>query len=231
MLEDCEGGKWLLNVTNIHWIERERKTLPSVTIHPEEIRRELNTKIKSCARNLFSRPLKRPPYIDTAEIHRKNIDIYTKTLPKDSYSPRFSSLPASPVSHSLTLIAAKLDKHKHPFTQSKPQQDLLPAADLKDLIHKIYLHFQGDETLGRYFASSHIQHLSELFYQVISKPKDYSSSLRIRAMHQGLGISPEVFTLFLTGFREALREAHFEEEIVETLYERMKSYEQDVVTL
>jgi truncated hemoglobin YjbI len=50
-------------------------------------------------------------------------------------------------------------------------------------------------------------------------------------MHQGLGISPEVFTLFLTGFREALREAHFEEEIVETLYERMKSYEQDVVTL
>lgn len=231
VLEDCEGGRWLLNVTNVRWCEKERKTLPPVSIRPEEIKRALHSQVKSCARSLFAKSLKRPPYIDTAEIHRKNVDFYTRTLSKDCYSPRLLSQPASPASRSLTQIAARLDRRKHSCLQSKQPQIAFTDTDLKDVIHKIYLQFQGDEALGRYFASSRIQHLSEQFYQAIIRPKDYSASLRVRAAHQGLRISSDAFTQFLTGFRVALQEAEVAEETVETVCERMGSYEQDVVTL
>ena len=231
VVEDCEGGRWLLNVTNVRWCERERKTLPPISIRSEEGKTTLRSKVKSCARELFAKSLKRPPYIDTAEIHRKNVDMYVRTLSKDCYSPGLALRPASPVSWSLTQIAARLDRHKNSCPPSKQPQVALADNDLKDLIHKIYLRFQGDEALGRYFASSRIQHLSEQFYQAIARPKDYCASLRVRAAHQGLCISSDTFTQFLSGFRAALQDAQVAEETVDAICERMGSYEKDVVTL
>jgi len=107
----------------------------------------------------------------------------------------------------------------------------LADNDLKDLIHKIYLRFQEDESLDRYFASSRIQHLSEQLYTAIARPKDYWASLRVRATHQGLRISSDTFTQFLSGFRAALQDAQVAEETGDTIRERMGSYEKDVVTL
>lgn len=230
VLEDSNGRQWLLNATNVSYTDKEQQFLPRLTSRSEEVKDTTRFNLSSSAKSLFSKTLQRPPYIDMSEVHRKNVDFYRRNLLKMPFNPSSCSLPTSPASQSLARISGKLDQCRFSCIAEEAELLTFSSVALQEIIRKMYEKFQGDEVLGRYFACKHLQHLSTHFYRAIVQPKNYSLSVKVKAVHQGLCISPDTFAIFATGFQEAMREANIPEEVANLIKERVTSYESEVVS-
>ena len=240
--EDLSGSVSLLNVTDLLWAEKERKTLPpiiavcnSTPTLPDIVQPKSDT--KRSAESLFARPLVRPPYIDSSEIQRKNIDMYARTFSDRAWRteevPEAVPAPLSPVARSLNQIAERFDQQRQQLEVSRliHSKTAKLGINFKDLIRKAYGRFERDDLLSRFFHSdTGVQHLSEQFYMAITTPKNYYLSRRIHSVHQRYGITLEHFEQFLAKFREVMHEHGVSEEDADMVVSNIMSYKQDVVS-
>ena len=223
ILEDTEGRLFLLNVSQIVWAERERHTLPpviSVPAAPASKPRRSKRGTKESARNLFSRSIVHPPYIDLTDIQRENIRMYSPPLSDRLPATEDFSQPASPLAHTLAEIAKKMDSQRQ-------QCSKLLNPNLKAAVRDACGRLANDNLLGHYFSPD--GHSSDQLFLALSSPRNIYLSRRIQQTHKKFSITNLRLKHFTEVFRETLREHRVSEQAEAEVVARLLDYGQDVV--
>ena len=241
-LEEETPSQW--KVLCVKWIDTVASRTSEMSTSPSEgsSSARMRTLQHRFAAVLTPRSGKRPPYIDTAEIHQMNIDRYLRSvtaLPTER-SPRSSDPTLTPITESLSTISHKFDclmsaassfRSTHKEGQRVKLENYRP--DILDLvIERVYAKVRSEPTLRSFFDRKNRMEINMIkvsFAKAFSGVENCYFRKSVKSVHTGLGITSTQFTCFLRIFRETMSEEGIRPPDIETVLKYLSRFSLDII--